>query len=806
MGSWFGRRERIDREIEDELRFHVECKIERYVHAGMSPEEARRKALECFGNFERIRDTVREIDLGLLESVWQDLRYGVRALARSPGFTAVAVLSLALGIGLNSAIFSAVNAVLLRPLPYKDPERLMTIGQVSKYSQTPNGISPANFFDWQRQNTVFESMAFTDPFDFGEFGRVALGGNQPVLAQGLQVSASFFDVFGVQPALGRVFTAAEDNSGARVVVLSHDFWRRRFDTDPRVLGQEILLNDGAYRIIGVMPKGFRYEQWDTALPEIDFWLPGIFQLVSKSNRVGGQLRGIARLKPGVTPDQARAEMAVIGERLAKAYPKENRFTGLGAVPLLEALVADARPGLLLFLAAVGLVLLIACANVANLLLARAGVRRREIAIRTAIGAGRPRLVRQLFTESVLLAAAGGLAGVALTYVSARLIGWVMPEMYRLDEAGIDLRVLAFTVAISLASALLFGLAPAIQISKAVLNDELRDAGRNVSQSRGSARLRGGLVMLQVALSLVLLAGAGLMINSFWRLHQTHLGFEPDHLLTVPCILPKSPRYVTDLGFQRVDAGQGRFGGGRVFGLTQMAIDFPERVAERLEKLPGVASAAGSISGLPLARTLGNSFAIEGRPAPSPSEAEPMTATRFGVTSDYFRTFRIRLLHGREFDERDGPGAPRVVIVNQALARLVSPVEWDAIGQRIVSPAFVPSGQSRQAYAIVGVVDDTRLWPRQDHYPQMYFAQAQYWQQSYPLATINSRLELYFVVRTRSDPATAAGAVIDAIHKEDPWQPVDEIRTMDEVVAKAFGPWRSTMLLIGIGIPGFRCYP
>ena len=796
MGRWFRRRERIDREIEDELRFHIERKTERYVHAGMSPEEARRKALERFGNFERIRDTVREIDLGLLESLWQDVRYGARALARSPGFTAVTVLSLALGIGLNAAIFSAVNAVL-GPLPYKDPERLMIIGQVSKYSPTPAGVSPANYFDWQQQNSVFESMALIDPFDFGNGGRVALGGNRQAEVQGLQVSASFFDVLGVQPALGRTFMAEEDNSGARLVVLSHDFWRRQFDSDAGVLGRQILLDDQSYRIIGVMPKGFRYHQWEMDQADIDFWLPGIFQLVAKSNRVGGQLRAIARLKPGVTPEQARAEMALIGERLAKAYPKENRFTGLGAVPLLEMLVGNNRGSLLLFLAAVGLVLLIACANVANLLLARAGVRQREIAIRTAIGAGRLRLVRQLFTESVLLAVAGGLAGLAFAFASTRVIGLVMPEMYRMDEAGIDLRVLAFTLAISLASAVLFGLAPAIQISKAELNDALRDAGRGVSHSRGSVWLRGGLVMLQMSLSLVLLAGAGLMINSFWRLHQTHLGFEPDHLLTVRCILPKSPRYVTDLGFKKVDAGRGNVGGALTLGLTQQAIDFPERVTERLEKLPGVAFAAGSVSGLPLWLAFGDSFAIEGRPAPSPSEVERMRAIRYAVTSSYFRTLGMRLVYGREFDDSDGPNTPRVVIVNRTLAKLISPAEWDAVGQRIVSPAFVPRGQAYQAYQIVGIVDDIRVWPGQHYRPQMYFVPAQYWQQSYPLATINSRLHFYFLVRTRSDPAGAAAAVIDAIHKEDPEQPVDEIQTMGEIVVKAFGSWRSTMLLIGI---------
>ena len=785
---FWGSRKGLDGEIDEELRFHIEARIERYIRAGLTPEQARRKALERFGNIQQVREAIREIELGTIESICQDLRYGVRTLANSPGFTAVAVLSLALGIGLNSAMFSAVNAVLLRPLPYQDPERIVVIGQISRRFPTKPSISPANYLDWQEQNTVFETMAAIAPFDFGNYGRVSLGRNRPVAIQGLCVTASFFDVLGIQPVLGRAFTAEEDKTGSKVVMLSHDLWVSQFDSDANVLGRKIELDGEPYQVIGVMPKSFRYTQ-STGTPEIGLWLPGVFQSAAASNRLGGQLRAIARLKPGVTQEQVRAELAAIAGRLSRTYPKEDKTIELGAVPLLETIVGDERSGLLLFLGAVGLVLLIACANVTNLLLARAGVRRREIAIRTAIGAGRPRLIRQLFTEGVLLSVAGGLAGVLLAAGSVKLLGLVLPDMYRLDEAGIDLRVLAFTLAVSLCSAVLFGLAPAIQISKADLNDVLRDSGRSISQSRASARLRGGFVVIQMALSLVLLAGAGLMINSFWRLHQIRLGFEPDHLLTVRCILPKSSRYVTGLGFKREGAG------GSIalmsWGLTPEALQFPERVAERLERLPGVVSAAGSVCGLPLERTLGEGFAIEGRPSRNPADSERMRATRFAVTSGYFRTLGIRLLYGREFDDRDGPDAPRVVVINRALARLISPAEWNAIGQRVVW------GDPAQSYQVVGVIDNIRLWPRQDYGPQLYFPQVQLRKEFYGGVGINLRLELYFVVRTRPDPQTATASVINAIHKEDPAQPVDEILTMDQVVAKSFGPWRSTMLLVGI---------
>ena len=343
----FHRNEQIDREIDEELRFHIDTRIERYIQAGMTPEQARRKTLDRFGNFDEIRLAVREIDLGTIQSVWQDVRYAARTLAMSPGFTAVALASLALGIGLNSSIFSAINAVLLRPLPYKDSARILYIGQTYKeYGNMPAGMSPANYLDCEKQNHVFEAMAAIEPFH-GRFGHLALmAGGEAEEIQTLRVSASFFQILGVRPALGRTFLPQEDKAGASVVVLGYELWHRRFGADPHVLGRDIKLNDASYRVIGVMPEGFRY--LDTVGREaVDLWLPNPFAESSPTNRLMSTLRPIAQLKPEVTLAQARAEMEIIARRLTKEYPKENGSIGLGAVPLLEVVAGDARSPLLL---------------------------------------------------------------------------------------------------------------------------------------------------------------------------------------------------------------------------------------------------------------------------------------------------------------------------------------------------------------------------------------------------------------------------------------------------------------------------
>jgi predicted permease len=797
----FHRNEEIDREIDEELRFHIEQRIERYVQAGMTPEQARRKALDRFGNFEQIREAVREIDLGTIESVWQDVLYAARTLAKSPGFTATALLSLTLGIGLNTAIFSAINAVLVRPLPYKDPDRLVYIHDA--VDPQPAILSPADYLDLEKQSHVFEATAALENHN----GTLVLAeGSEPAQMRHMRVSSSYFSILGVQPALGRTFFPEEDKPGTNVVVLSQDLWRRCFGSDPKVLGRNIRLNAASYRVVGVMPEGFRYfgESWPNTAGPIDLWLPNPFEYNPVTNRgalasprgtQGSSLFAIARLKPGVSLDQARADIQMVGMRLAKEYPAFDKDLRITVAPILKVMAGEARAPLFLLFGAVGLLLLIACANVANLLLARAGTRKREIAIRAAIGAGRLRLVRQLLTESLLLALAGGAAGLLLARWSRTFLNSILPDnVFRLDEANLDLRVLGFTLLASLLTGILFGLAPALHGSKVQLNDALKDAGRSASAGRDRNRLRGALVVLQVCLSLVLLAGAGLMINSFWRLQQIRLGFNPHYLLTLHCALPLAPPYATDLGFQSFSEDKRR-----LWELSPHTIRFVERVKQHVEQVPQVESAAAAAGGIPLAGfAFWDSFKLEGQSVLPPEQAEKQSAVFRDISPDYFRTMGIRLLEGRDFNERDTEAAPGVVIINQTMARTFWTHEPNVVGKRIYR------GEPPRMYQIVGIVgaseyDQSYQKPqiREGFTPEMYYAHMQRvlpkrW---FVLATI--RLNLYFVVRTRSNPASLAPAIRNAIREVDQAAAVDQIRTMDEVVSVAFGPWRSTMLLLGL---------
>jgi ABC-type antimicrobial peptide transport system permease subunit len=797
----FHRREDIDREIDEELRFHIETRIGRYIQAGMTPEQARRKALDRFGNFEQIRDTVREIDLGTIESVWQDVRYAARTLAKSPGFTAVALLSLALGIGLNTAIFSAINAVLLRPLPYKEPGRLVHIYQTDDEGERA-GLSPANYLDFVKQNQVFEAMAAIG-VNYGVL--VLVEGGEPEPMRHLRVSSSFFPVLGVQPVLGRTFLPEEDKPGVNVAVLSHDLWRRRFGADPKVLGRDIRLNDASYRVIGVMPEGFRYfgQAWPNASGAIDLWFSYPYDSNPRTNRRMLTLGAIARLKPGVSLEQARNDMRLMAKRLENEYPSENKGYSATAIPVLQNITGGVRLSLLLMLGAVGLVLLIACANVANLQSARAGERRREIAIRIAIGAGRPRLIRQLLTESLLLALTGGAVGLLLALGCTRLLTGILPSnMLRLDEANVDLRVLGFTLVASLLTGILFGLAPAVHGSKAEINNALKDTGRSTSDGRNQNRFRGTLVVVQVGLSLVLLVGAGLMLNSVWRLHRIPMGFNPEHVLTLRCALPKAAPYVTYLGLGPARPGDSEKR--RRWALNPEALRFGERVKERIERVPGVERAAAAAPGIPLAGfTYGDSFKLEGQTAPSPQQEQKQFAIYRDITPGYFRTLGIPLLQGRDFNERDAENAPGVAIVNQIMARTFWPSEPSVIGKRILR------GEPPRAYQIVGVVDTREFhqvagvspYLQNGFVSQMYHPQMQRalpaWSKGANDLYMGVRLSFYFVVRTRANPAELAAAIRNAIREVDQTAPVDQIRTMDEVASAAFSPWRSTMLLLGL---------
>src|SRR5262245_55487160 len=688
-----------------------------------------------------------------MRTLWQDLRYGARMLMKNPSFTLIAVLTLALGIGANTAIFSVVNRVLLFRLPYKDAGRLVMVwGANPQQGLDIDMVSPADLADWRAQNTVFEDLAATDDAPYNLTGM-----GEPESLFGYSLAANFFQVAGLQPALGRTFTPEEDRAGAPgAVILSHRLWQRRFGSDPNTVGRGITLNGAPYTIIGVMPSGFQVPQ------RSELWTPLRLNSLSANqanNRHFRYLRVMGRLKPGVTLEQAQMEMSRIARRLAEQHPDTNAGQGVKVVSLQEGYAGDIKPTLFALLGAGGFALLIACANVANLLLARAAARQKEIAVRTALGAWRVRIVRQLLTEGVLLALVGGALGLLLTLWSANLMVALFPNNVAnlnipvVEEIPIDGRVLGFSLLVSLLTGVIFGLAPAWQASKPDLSRALKESVANTTAGLSGRRMRGVLVVSEMTLAVLLLIGAGLMIKSFWRLLQGDLGLNPKNLLTMEVLL--SPQKYSD-GRQRRA--------------------FLQNVMQRIENLPGVEQ-AGATNFLPLTGFWGNvSFSIEGRPAPRPNE-EPSADNRV-VTERYFRTMGIRLLRGREFDERDREGAPPVVIINETMARRYWPNE-DPIGARI------NLGEGNRA-EIVGVVNDVKSFGLEEQtHPDIY---RPYAQTTFPL--------IAFAVRSGGDPLSLVAAVKNAIYAVDKDQPVFKVITMEKLAAESITLRRVSMLLVG----------
>ncbi|MGB9180687.1 MAG: ABC transporter permease [Pyrinomonadaceae bacterium] len=698
-----------------------------------------------------------------MRTLLQDMRYGLRTLRKHPGFTAVAVLALALGIGVNSAIFSVVNAVLLRPLPYQDSGRLVTVAEMGKnetrrYAQS--SVAPANFLDWREQNQVFEQMA-------AYFTRTAnlTDGNNPERIKLAGVSANFFQTLGVQPALGRAFAPEEDKAGHhRVVVLSDGLWRRRFGSDTSLVGRSVTMDGESYTVIGVMPASFQFpkdaEMWVTPRNLV----PEAGLDIGDETKVRGlhYLNVIARLKTGVDLKQAQAGMSTIAAQLQQQYPETNgKLGGVTVNSMQDSLVGDIRQTLLIMLGAVGCVLLIACANVANLSLARATTRQKEIAIRTALGAGRWRIIRQLLTESVMLALIGGGLGLLLSLWSTDLLASLTPEdIPRVHEIGLDWRVLGWTMGVSVLTGIIFGTAPALQASRLDLNETLKEGARGTVGSARHNRTRSLLVVAEVALSLVLLVGAGLLIRTFIRLQQTDPGFNPQNVLTLR-IAPSGANYQEE---------------------RQQAA-FYKQVMERIGALPGVQS-VGAIDGLPLAGSGANfGFAIEGV-TPLTTDKWP-NANYHIASSDYFRTLSIPLLKGRTFTERDSREAPGGVIINQTLARRFFP-NADPIGKRIGGFNTDKNGQPIWL-EIIGVVGDVREdGLNKTPLPAAYQS---YLQTSWP--------SMAFVVRTSSDPMNLAASVRSEVQALDRDQPVSSIRTMEEVISKSVMQQRFNMLLLGI---------
>ncbi|HWS54894.1 MAG TPA: ABC transporter permease [Pyrinomonadaceae bacterium] len=757
-------------EIVEELAQHLEDLYEQSLRGGAAPAEARRAVLQELTESDLLAQELRRVErparpepvapgsrrrTSMMGDLSQDLRYGLRVLVKNPGFTAVAVVALALGIGANSAIFSVVNAVLLRPLPYKDPGRLVMVWEDNTSKGYPRDTpAPANFVDWRDQSQVFEGVAALAHESFN-----LTGAGEPERLDGRRVSAGLFPMLGVEPQLGRAFTPEEDQpGGARAVVLSHGLWQRRFGSDPKVIGTALTLNGTSHTVVGVMPQGFEIPGHTGRADELI--VPIAFTQQEAASRSRHFLMVLARLKPGVTLEQAQAEMNTIAARLQQQYPNTNTGVGAAVVSLHEQMVGDIRPALLVLLGAVGFVLLVACANVANLLLARAAARQKEIALRVALGASRARLIRQFLTESILLAALGGVVGLLLSVWGVNLLKAFIPEGISQAKAiAIDAKVLGFTLLISLLTGLIFGLAPATQASSFNLNETLKEGGRDSATGGRGNRIRSLLVVAEVAVSLVLLIGAGLLINSFLRLRSVDPGFRADNLLTMRVVLP-------DLKYP----DQARRSA------------FYAEVVRRVGALPGVQSAAVT-NWIPLVRQ-GDSMGIsvEGQPDPGPGQ-NPSVVTRV-VSPDYFRTMGMRLTQGRGFGEQDKPDAPPVVIVSEAMARRFWPNQ-DPLGKRIKSGSL---SAPTPWVEVVGVVNDVRQFElNAEPRPQMYVPYEQ------PVFFRPSNL----VVRTEVEPGSLAATVRQTVWEVDKDQPVSNISTMEEVLSDSIARQRFSMLLLAV---------
>jgi len=685
-------------------------------------------------------------------------------LLKNPGFTLIAVLTLGLGVGANTAIFSVVNGVLLRPLPYHEPEHIVTLLNDGRFP-----VSPANFLDFRANSHSFAQMAAAEAW-----GGALTGADRPEAISGLRMGEGLFGLLGEQPLLGRTLQAEDYQQGKdHVLVLSHKLWQRAFGGDPNIIGRNITLSGESYAVVGVMPARFQFPPfWST---RAEMWAP--LDLRSRvTDRRGGSLRVFARLKPGVTLQQAQAEIDAMNKQLALAYPEVDTGLNIRVEPLNEKVVGNIRRALLVLSGAVGFVLLIACANVACLLLARAAARQREAAVRVALGAGRWRIVRQLLTESLLLSLSGAALGMLLAvwgveWLTALLAGnssSFSVRLPRLNEIRIDAAALGFTFAVSLATSLLFGLAPALAASKPDLNQTLKESGRGTSGGR--RRLRETLVVAELALALVMLIGAGLLMNSFLKLQAVDPGFNPRDVLTMTVSLAGASQYV---------------------GPAREA--FYRQLTDRLTALPGVESAS-AINHLPLAGDWwGTSLAIEGRPLPPPGQ-EVIVIFRVSRPG-YFQTMGIPLRAGRDFTERDTPDAPGVAIINETLARRHWPSE-DPIGKRVTLDGPRDNSRPPQWLTVVGVVKDVKQNSWTDAPSNEIYIPFQH-SRSFFRGTAGHYTSMTLVIRTSVEPQSLAAAAQETVRSLDRNLPVSGVATMDQVIADTLWQPRFNLRLIGI---------
>jgi predicted permease len=754
-------------EIAEEFSQHLTDQYEAAINRGDSEEEARHAVFQELNEFvnrelKRVerRAPANNVVPGrngrgnIFADLGQDLRFALRTLVKNPGFTIVAVIALALGIGANSAIFSVVNAILLRPLPYKSPDQLVVIWENAAHLGFPKDTpSPANFLDWRGQSTVFAGMSA-----FAERSFNLTGVGEPERLEGRRVSANLFDVLGVKPIIGRSFVAQEDQPGSKVVLLNESLWKRRFGSDPGVIGRAVNLNGEPYTVVGVLPHTVRLPSSGNWRDQV--WVPLAFPSEEAASRSAHYLEVIARLKPGITLPKAQAEMDTIAARLAQQYPETNTRIGAVVGPLHEEIVGKMKSPLLILLGAVAFVLLIACANVANLLLARAAVRQKEIALRLALGANRLRLTKQLLVESVLLSLLGGVVGLGLAYFGLNVLARFIPtNVAQADTISIDVKVLLFTLAIAVVTGLIFGLVPATQASHFNLNETLKEGGRDSGAGARGKRLRNSLVIAEVAISFILLVGAGLLINSFIHLRNLDPGFRADHLLAL-----------------NVDLSEVKYPD------TQRRTTFFAEVTRRVRTLPGVQSVAVA-GNLPLTVNGDSTFiAVEGIPDP-PVDQWPDVIYRT-VGPGYFATMGIPLVRGRDFNDQDTLDTTPIVVISEKTAKHYWPNE-NPIGKRLKPGATTNTTPWR---TVIGVVKDVRqndfiAEPKM----QMYFSYRQ----------VKDLVANALVVRTSVDPLSLGTSVRNAIWSVDKDQTVANIDSMEHIVAGAVARQRFSMLLLAI---------
>jgi predicted permease len=760
----------VDQEVDEELAFHLEARRRRLIEQGMEQEAAHAEALRRFGDLERVRGQCRTIGqrmeaemhrAELRFELRQDAGYALRMLRRSPLFTVVALLTLAIGIGANTAIFSVVHAVLLRALPYRAVGELVMIWNNYDGSLDHAAIAPAEFADLQERQKAFTAISAISRQQTNLTGECGSGTCEPERVTSYAVSPNFFDVLGARPLLGRTFVAEDGREGAeRVAILSHALWARRFGADSSIIGRAIEMNGRPRTVVGVMPPPVRFPDAPVGFltERAGLWLPYSWEQSRAESRGNQYLGVLARVRPGSGVARAQQDLDAIAAGFRTEHPdrySEDMRWRILAVPLVEQMLGDARATLILLLAAVGMVLLIACANVANLMLARGTVRRKELAIRAALGAGRGRIVRQLLTESAVLTAGGSALGVLLASVGIRALARLdAANIPRLDDVRLDGTVLAFSLAIAVLTAVLFGLAPALQQSRADSHLVMKETSRSASDTRGGRRFRASLAVVEIALALVVLVGAGLLVRSFARLQRVDTGFDGTGVMSFQLALPRA----------RYDS-------------AAKITAFYEQLRARVAAAHGVQE-AGLVYPLPMSGDgWSGSFEVEGQPVP-PGQPEPH-AEYAVVMPGYFRTMRIPLRMGRDFTSQDADGAPKVVIVDEELARRHWPGE-SAIGKRISV-----TGRDDDLVTVIGVVAHVhRDGPQLSGEPQLYLPLLQ-----------NAQTMVYVVARGPGSAASLAPALRREVRQLDPDLPVSRMQSMPHLVARAVARQRLSMLLL-----------